>query len=157
MVTDAPTIWSSPALEVRMNKGLGARFTGWVRADACVTHDFKTTETPNFRTLPVSACPYVGTYVFLILDWHSQCDGHVIAMSCHCHVIPLSLSCHCHVIAAAVCIHIYIYIYNLYTCGCCWRLLAADNDTHCQVVASSLPDHGCRGVLGFAFTIGGRC
>ena len=64
-----------------------------------------------------------------------------IAMSlpCHCHVIAMSLPCHCHVIAAAVYTHIY-----------------AGNDIYCHVVASSLPDHGCRGVLGFAFTIG-RC
>ena len=138
MVTDAPTFRSSPPLEVRMVKGLVARFTGWVTADACVTHDFKTPETQNCSNLPVSACPYVGTYVFLFWMWYPN----VIGTSLPCHVIaiiPLSLPCHCHVIAAAV---IYLYIHVVL----CWRLLAADNAIHCHVVASSLPDHGCQGV-----------
>ena len=42
---------------------------------------------------------------------------------------------------------LYIYI-NI--CGCCLLLLDAGNDIHCHVVGMSLPDHGCRGVLGFA-------
>ena len=148
MVTDAPTIWSSPALEVRMNKGLGARFTGWVRADACVTHDFKTPETPNFRTLPVSACPYVGTYIYIYIFVLGCGIPNVIGAALPCDVIAMLFPCHCHVIAMSLQQYLYIHVASA---GDCWLL------TMTFIVASSLPDHDCRGVLGFAFTIGGRC
>ena len=49
-------------------QGAGCKVHRLGEADACVTHDFKTPETPNCRTLPVSACPYVGTYIFLCSD-----------------------------------------------------------------------------------------